>query len=94
MLEAGIVDPAKVVRTALQDAASVAGLLVTAEAMVAEAPGRALRRCPAAAWAAWTSKSPQRADKERVREKSGALSAVTMTDEASLVLERPPVTNR
>src|ERR671912_394046 len=38
MLEAGIVDPAKVVRTALQDAASVAGLLVTTEAMVAEAP--------------------------------------------------------
>ena len=34
MLQAGIVDPAKVVRTALQDAASVAGLLVTAEAMV------------------------------------------------------------
>ncbi|CAH1649253.1 MAG: chaperonin GroEL [Chelatococcus sp.] len=38
MLEAGIVDPAKVVRTALQDAASVAGLLVTTEAMVAELP--------------------------------------------------------
>jgi chaperonin GroEL (HSP60 family) len=33
-----IVDPAKVVRTALPDAASVAGLLVTTEAMVAEAP--------------------------------------------------------
>jgi chaperonin GroEL len=40
MLQAGIVDPAKVVRTALQDAASVAGLLVTTEAMVAEAPKR------------------------------------------------------
>ena len=38
MIEAGIVDPAKVVRTALQDAASVAGLLVTTEAMVAELP--------------------------------------------------------
>ena len=34
----GIVDPVKVVRTALQDAASVAGLLVTTEAMIAEAP--------------------------------------------------------
>ncbi|MEM6616106.1 MAG: chaperonin GroEL [Pseudomonadota bacterium] len=34
----GVVDPAKVVRTALQDAASVAGLLITTEAMVAEAP--------------------------------------------------------
>ncbi|MFD2677381.1 chaperonin GroEL [Camelimonas lactis] len=38
MLQAGIVDPAKVVRTALQDAASVAGLLITTEAMVADAP--------------------------------------------------------
>jgi chaperonin GroEL len=38
MLAAGIVDPAKVVRAALQDAASVAGLLVTTEAMVADAP--------------------------------------------------------
>ncbi|HMB10375.1 chaperonin GroEL [Saliniramus sp.] len=38
LLEAGIVDPAKVVRTALQDAASVASLLVTTEAMVAELP--------------------------------------------------------
>jgi chaperonin GroEL len=38
LLKAGIVDPAKVVRTALQDAASVAGLLVTTEAMVAELP--------------------------------------------------------
>jgi chaperonin GroEL len=34
----GIIDPAKVVRTALQDASSVAGLLVTTEAMVAEMP--------------------------------------------------------
>ncbi|MGA8610625.1 MAG: chaperonin GroEL [Xanthobacteraceae bacterium] len=38
MIEKGIVDPAKVVRAALQDAASVAGLLVTTEAMVAEVP--------------------------------------------------------
>jgi chaperonin GroEL len=38
MIEAGIVDPAKVVRVALQDAGSVAGLLITTEAMVAEAP--------------------------------------------------------
>ena len=34
----GIIDPTKVVRTALQDAASVAGLLITTEAMVAELP--------------------------------------------------------
>jgi chaperonin GroEL len=38
LLSAGIVDPAKVVRTALQDAASVAGLLITTEAMIAEIP--------------------------------------------------------
>src|SRR5471030_668679 len=38
MIEAGIIDPSKVVRTALQDAASVSGLLITTEAMVAELP--------------------------------------------------------
>ena len=38
MVAAGVIDPAKVVRTALQDAASVAGLLITTEAMVAEKP--------------------------------------------------------
>ncbi|MDR1693857.1 MAG: chaperonin GroEL [Lactobacillaceae bacterium] len=38
MVKAGIIDPTKVVRTALQDAASVAGLLITTEAMVTETP--------------------------------------------------------
>ncbi|HYS83774.1 MAG TPA: chaperonin GroEL, partial [Bradyrhizobium sp.] len=38
MVKAGIIDPTKVVRLALQGAASVAGLLVTTEAMVAEKP--------------------------------------------------------
>ncbi|MBQ9236004.1 MAG: chaperonin GroEL [Alphaproteobacteria bacterium] len=38
MIKSGIIDPTKVVRTALQDAASVAGLVITTEAMVAEAP--------------------------------------------------------
>jgi chaperonin GroEL len=38
MVAKGIIDPAKVVRTALQDASSVAALLVTTEAMVAELP--------------------------------------------------------
>ena len=38
LIKGGIIDPTKVVRTALQDAASVAGLLVTTEAMVAETP--------------------------------------------------------
>ncbi|WP_420393385.1 chaperonin GroEL [Acuticoccus sp.] len=40
MIEKGIIDPTKVVRHALQDAASIASLLVTTEAMVAEAPKR------------------------------------------------------
>lgn len=38
VFQAGIIDPTKVVRTALQDAASVAGLALTSEAMVAEIP--------------------------------------------------------
>jgi chaperonin GroEL len=38
LVAAGVIDPTKVVRTALQDASSVAGLLITTEAMVAEAP--------------------------------------------------------
>ena len=38
MFTFGVIDPAKVVRTALEDAASIAGLLITTEAMVAEKP--------------------------------------------------------
>jgi chaperonin GroEL len=38
LVQAGVIDPTKVVRTALQDAASVAGLLITTEAAVSEAP--------------------------------------------------------
>jgi hypothetical protein len=57
MLSAGIVDPAKVVRVALQEAASIAGLLITTEAMVAEARRRNRRAavCLAApaVWAEW-----------------------------------------
>ena len=41
LVEAGIIDPTKVVRTALQDAASVSSLLITTEAMVAERPAKA-----------------------------------------------------
>jgi len=41
MIKEGIIDPTKVVRTALQDAASVAGLLITTEAMVADVPEKA-----------------------------------------------------
>jgi chaperonin GroEL len=48
LVSAGIIDPAKVVRTALQDAASVAGLLITTEAMVAEAPKTKTQAVPGA----------------------------------------------
>jgi len=41
LVEAGIIDPTKVVRTALEDASSVAALLVTTEAMVADVPSEA-----------------------------------------------------
>jgi chaperonin GroEL len=46
MIEAGIIDPVKVVRTALQDAASVAALLITTEATIAEAPKKAAGGAP------------------------------------------------
>ena len=46
MVKAGIIDPTKVVRAALQDAASIAGLLVTTEAMVAERPERKTQSMP------------------------------------------------
>ena len=41
LVKMGVIDPAKVVRTALQDAASVAGILITTEAAVADAPKKA-----------------------------------------------------
>jgi chaperonin GroEL len=47
LIEKGIIDPAKVVRAALQDAASVAGLLITTEAMVAELPKEPAPAMPA-----------------------------------------------
>lgn len=52
MIKAGIVDPTKVVRTALQDAASVASLLITTEAMVTEIPEKHECNCGGGAGAA------------------------------------------
>ena len=46
LVKAGIIDPTKVVRTALQDAASVAGLLITTEAMIAEKPKKDASAAP------------------------------------------------
>jgi chaperonin GroEL len=56
MIEMGILDPAKVTRTALQAAGSVAGLMITTEVMIADAPedkAPAARPCPT--WAAWAA---------------------------------------
>ena len=60
MLAAGIPDPTKVVRSALQNAASIAALFLTTEAVVADKPEKAPAMPgggPTAAWAAWTSES-------------------------------------
>ena len=83
MLSAGIVDPAKVVRVALQDAASVAGLMITTEAMVAEAPKK--KEAPAmpggGGWAAWTIDQQTR----RTRGRSAAASDPCATSD----IDRP-----
>ena len=57
MFSYGVIDPAKVVRTALEDASSIAGLLITTEAMVADKPQKEVTAqapaCPT--WAAWAA---------------------------------------
>ena len=81
MYKAGIVDPTKVVRIALQDAASIAGLLVTTEAMVADKPekkdampGGAPTWAVWAAWVAeWASKPSFRHRRSRAALTSAAL---------------------
>ena len=50
MFAKGIIDPVKVVRTALQDAASISGLLVTTEAMIADKPDDKDCWCTCNAW--------------------------------------------
>ena len=75
MVKAGIIDPTKVVRLALQNAASVAGLLVTTEAMVAEKPEKkAAPECrTTTAWTEWTTtKSRRRSRGGRYREVSAS----------------------
>jgi hypothetical protein len=61
LIEAGIIDPAKVVRAALQDAASVASLIVTTEALVAELPKKDNPAFAPQAAAAISDASPTRA---------------------------------
>ena len=56
LIEAGVIDPAKVTRTALQNAASVSGMLLTTECVIAEHPEEnapVVEHLQWAAWAAW-----------------------------------------
>ena len=69
MVEAGIVDPAKVTRSAVENAASIAGMILTTEALITDKPeekARPLRRCRAA----WTT-SPSQPDSVREGSKEG-----------------------
>ena len=47
MMEAGVIDPAKVTRSALENAASIAGLLLTTEAIISEIPDDSKEAAPA-----------------------------------------------
>ena len=53
MMEAGIVDPTKVTRSALQNAASVAAMFLTTEAVVADIPEKGGAAWACLTWAAW-----------------------------------------
>jgi len=55
MIAFGIPDPTKVTRSALQNAASIAGLMITTEAMVAEAPKKDEPGPAAVEWVGWTA---------------------------------------
>ncbi len=59
LIKAGVVDPTKVTRTALQNAASIAGLLLTTECLITELPEKKRPAAAAAvtttAWAAWAA---------------------------------------
>ena len=94
MIEAGILDPTKVTRTALQNAASIAGLMITTEAMVAErrrrTPGDGRRAAAWAAWAAWISDPyPPKPDHE-ARPRAGPCFRVTQRRESFRSLRECP----
>ena len=55
MIEMGILDPTKVTRTALQHAASVAGLMITTECMITELAKERRSTAALAAWVAWAA---------------------------------------
>ena len=74
----GVIDPAKVVRCALQDAASVAGLLITTEAMIAEIPKKDTGQAHCQ-WAggAWTTKSISHFENKSPGFRQGFFAAIT-----------------
>ena len=72
MYKFGVIDLVEVVRTALQDAASVAGLLITTEAMIADKPEPKGQR-PAAACPAGTGRGAGRGGTTRIRAPRGSL---------------------
>ena len=63
LVEAGVIDPTKVVRSALQNAASIASLLLTTEALVSEIPEEKEEKAPmgGGGWAAWAAAASRRA---------------------------------
>ena len=73
LMKLGIIDPTKVVRTALQDAASIAGLIVTTEATITEHPRKDSPQCRVAAeWAAWISEDNKKYVEEKTRRPWGS----------------------
>ena len=78
LISKGIIDPTKVVRAALQGAASIAGLLITTEAMVPEVQkkqGPAMPGGGAAGWAAWTSKRANNYREQTARAHAGSFAS-------------------
>jgi hypothetical protein len=74
LVAAGVIDPAKVTRTALQNANSIAGLLLTTEAVVTEKPepeGGAPPRPAAAGWATCTEPRGRKAERIRRMNRTG-----------------------
>jgi hypothetical protein len=75
LVKAGVIDPTKVTRTALQNAASIAGLMLTTEAMVSEIPeaksGAPRAADTAAAWKACTRTAKNRSGKNRLATTAG-----------------------
>ena len=86
LVSKGIIDPTKVVRVALQGAASIAGLLITTEAMVAELPKKqspAMPGGPAEVWAEWAAWTSEALDWSLRRKKARARNPATLARDAS-----------